>query len=77
MVVTVHLHTILRRQTPDGWQRRLDVTLLSGSTLSDLIPDLGVSLPLEAMAIEVNGRPAQPDLMLQDGDQVHLKPGIQ
>ncbi|HSG17231.1 MAG TPA: MoaD/ThiS family protein [Anaerolineae bacterium] len=74
MVVTVHLHTILRRQTPDGRQEQLDVTLLSGSTLADLIPDLGLAAAPRSMIMEVNGRPANSDHILHDGDQVHLKP---
>lgn len=74
MVVKVHLHSIFQRQTPDGWQERLEVTLLSGSTLADLIPDLGVELPLGAMIMEVNGRPATVEHILHDGDQVHLVP---
>ena len=74
MIVTVYLHTILRRQTPDGKQERLDVTLLSGSTLADLIPDLGLEAAPRSMVMEVNGRPANSDYILHDGDQVRLKP---
>ena len=74
MIVTVHLHTILQRQTPDGRQERLDVTLLSGSTLADLIPDLGVVANPGNMVMEVNGRPVDSDHILHDGDQVHLRP---
>jgi molybdopterin converting factor small subunit len=74
MVVTVHLHTILQRQTPDGMQRQLDVTLLTGSRLGDLAHDLGLSLPPEAIVWQVNGRYETSDLILQDGDQVHLIP---
>ena len=74
MIVTVHLHTLLQRRTPDGRQERLDVTLLSGSTLADLIPDLGVEADPGSIVMEVNGRPADADRILHDGDQVHLKP---
>ena len=74
MVVAVDLHTILRRQTPDGMQKRPGVTLLSGSTLADLIPDLGVAASPGSMVMEVNGRPAGSDHILHDGDEVHLKP---
>lgn len=76
MIVTVHLHTILQRPTPEGWQKQLEVTLLTGSTLADLIPDLGVALPAEALAVEVNGRPAGPDYILHNGDEVYLKPAV-
>jgi len=74
MVVTVHLHTILQRQTPDGRQRQLDVTLLSGSRLGDLVHDLGLNLPPDAIVWKVNGLDETPDCILQDGDQVHLIP---
>lgn len=74
MVVTVHLHTILQRQTPDGMQRQLDVTILSGSRLEDLAYDLGLGLPVDAIVWKVNGRHVSPDRILLDGDQVHLIP---
>ena len=72
MVVTVHLHTILQRQTPDGMQRQLDVTLLSGSKVEDLAYDLGLGLPVDAILWKVNGRRVTPDRILREGDQVHL-----
>lgn len=74
MVVTVHLDTILQRQTPDGWQKQLEVTLLSGSTLADLIPDLGIDMPVSAVRMRVNGQSVTADHVLRDGDQVHLLP---
>ena len=76
MKVTVHLHTILQRQTPEGPQRQMKVTLLSGSTLADLIEDLGVELPLEGLLLVVNGRTAPANYILNEGDQVHLMPAI-
>ena len=76
MKVTVHLHTILQRQTPEGPQRQMDVALLSGSTLADLIEDLGIEMPLEGMLLVVNGRTAPTSHILHEGDQVHLMPAI-
>lgn len=76
MNVTVHLHTILQRETPEGMQRKLDVTLLSGSSIADLALDLGVELPLEALLLVVNGRIVQATDPLQEGDQVHFMPAI-
>ena len=76
MKVKVHLHTILQRETPEGMQRELDVTMLSGSSVADLMTDLGVELPLDAMLLVVNGRLAQPTYRLQEGDQIHLMPAI-
>lgn len=76
MVVTVHLHTILQRETADGLQRKLDVTVLSGSNIKDLMADLGITLPVEAMLLVVNGRIAEPIQILQENDQVHLMPAL-
>ncbi|HIP71679.1 MAG TPA: MoaD/ThiS family protein [Anaerolineae bacterium] len=76
MKVTVHLHTILQRQTPEGLQRQLEVMLLSGSTLADLIEDLGIEMPLEGMLLVVNGRTAPSSHILNESDQVHLMPAI-
>ena len=74
MVVTIYLHAILQRQTPDGVQRQMDVTLLTGSKLEDLVYDLGLGLPLDAIVWKVNGRYETADRILRDGDQVHLIP---
>ena len=76
MIITVHLHTILQRETPEGMQRKLDVTMLSGSTVTDLLADLGVGMPWDAMLVVVNGRLANPAAALQERDHVHLMPAI-
>jgi molybdopterin converting factor small subunit len=57
-------------------QRQFDVTLLSGSTLAELIPDLGVELPLEQTVLEVNGQITGLDTVLHDGDRVNLIPTV-
>lgn len=76
MVVTVILHASLQNQTQPGWQGQFDVTLLSGSTLGELIPDLGVELPLEKTVMLVNGQQTGPSIVLQDGDLIKLIPAI-
>jgi sulfur carrier protein ThiS len=72
MVVTVTLPAIPQSPPRSDMERQFDVTLLSGSTLADLIADLGVELPLEKTVLEVNGRPTGLDTVLHDGDQVNL-----
>ena len=57
-------------------QRELEVTMLSGSSVTDLMADLGVDLPLEAMLLVVNGRLAPPTYRLKEGDHIHLMPAI-
>ena len=76
MQVTVHLHTILQRQTPAGYQRRLEVTLPAGSTVADVLRELDISLPLDALLLVVAGRSVAPDYQLQDQDDVHLMPAM-
>jgi len=74
--VTVHLHTILQRPTPEGMLRQLDVRLAPGSTVGDLLVTLEVHLPVDALLLAVNGRVAEPDQTLQEGDTVNLMPAI-
>lgn len=74
--VTVHLHTILQRETPEGIVRQLDIHLAPGSTLADLLAALEINLPLEALLLAVNGRVAEVEQALQDGDTVNVMPAI-
>jgi sulfur carrier protein ThiS len=74
--VTVHLHTILQRQTPDALLSRLEVDIASGSSLADLVHYLEVDLDPEHLLLAVNGRVASMEQTLQDGDQVNLMPAI-
>ena len=80
MVVTVTLPAIPQSPTLSGSRpqqspgRQFDVTLLSGSTVAELIPDLGVELSLEKIVLEVNGRSTGLYTVLHDGDQVKMIP---
>jgi sulfur carrier protein ThiS len=74
--VTVHLHTILQLQTPQGLVRQLIVRLPPESTLGDLLVELKISLPVDALLLALNGRVAEPDQMLNDSDVVNLMPAI-
>ena len=76
MVVRVHLHTTLQRQTPEGIVRRLDVTLPPISTLGDLLSNLAIKTDDEATLLVVNGHTADTVQALQDGDEVHLIPAM-
>jgi sulfur carrier protein ThiS len=76
MIVTVTLPAIPQSPPRSDMERQFDVTLLSGSTLADLIPDLGIELPLEETVLQINGRPTGLDTVLYDGDQVNLIPAI-
>lgn len=76
MKVSVYLHTILGRQTPQGIQRRLELELPAGSTLQDLMADLNVELAPDQIMLVVNGVMAEENRALADGDQVNLMPAI-
>jgi len=76
MLISVQLHTILQRQTPDGLVNHLDVDLEEGNTLSNLLDLLGVQRDVDALLLVVNGRLAEPSQVLQAGDQVNLVPAI-
>lgn len=76
MILTVHLHTILQRQTSEGPLRRLDVELPPGATLADLLAFLEIELSPEALLLVVNGRLVNLGHTLQDGDTVNLMPAL-
>ena len=63
--ITVHLHTILQRQTPEGLKRRLELELPQGTTLAD-----------PSFTLVVNGRIVELAYELKDGDIVNLMPAL-
>jgi sulfur carrier protein ThiS len=76
LTVTVHLHTILQRPTPQGLQRVLPVELPEKATMNDLLELLEIELPREALLLAVNGRIVDTDRHLTDGDQVRVMPAM-
>jgi len=76
LVVTVHLHTILQRQTPDGVIGQLTVELPAGCTVAELLQRLEVPLDPDALLLVVNGRVVEPDHTLAQHDKVNLMPAI-
>ena len=76
MHVEVHLHTLLQRQTPEGLARRVDVELLDGSSLLNLLSSLQIEISPEHLLFVVNGRIADVERELHDGDVVHLIPAL-
>lgn len=74
--MTVHLHTILQRETPAGVVRQLELEIAPGCTVAQLLQTLEIDLSWEALLVLVNGRLAELDLRLKGGDQVHLMPAI-
>lgn len=76
MQISVHLHTLLQRQTPSGYQSRLSVELPEGATLARLLRELQVTMEVEHLLLVVNGKAVEPEHMLREGDEVHLIPAI-
>ena len=76
MNVTVHLHTVLQRQTPAGLVRQLELSLPLGSSIDDLLVHLAIDFPLDSLLLVVNGRLVETDHILVEGDQVNLMPAI-
>ena len=60
MGVTVHLHTVLQRQTPEGLVRQLNLDIPLDSTVENLLNDLEIDFPLESLLLVVNGRLVEP-----------------
>ena len=76
MNITVHLHTILQRQTPQGLVGRMEVSMPPGSSVDDLLEHLDIELAPENLLLVVNGRMAELTQTLRDGDEVNLMPAI-
>lgn len=76
MVVVVHLHTILQQPGPQGLTSRRVVELPTGSDLAALLRLLDIQMDLQELLLVVNTRTAKPELVLNDGDEVHLIPAL-
>jgi len=74
--ITVHLHSILQLQTPEGMVNRLEVDLAPGSTMESLLLQLQIQLSPDHMLLARNGRVVDLGQTLQDGDQVNLMPAM-
>ncbi|MGB3400321.1 MAG: MoaD/ThiS family protein [Candidatus Deferrimicrobiaceae bacterium] len=76
MIVTVRLHTILRRKTPEGIIDRVELELPDGASAASVLESLGMGLRGENLLLVVNGRIVQPEHGLVDGDEVRLIPAM-
>ena len=76
MVVTVRLHTTLRRETAEGVIDRLKLDLAPRATVQGVLDALGVSLRDDAILLVVNGRIAEAKTALSEGDEVRLIPAM-
>jgi molybdopterin converting factor small subunit len=76
VVVTVRLHTTLRRETPQGIVDRLELQLGEGSTVRTVVDLLEISLREDAILLVVNGKIADVETPLAEGDEVRLIPAM-
>lgn len=76
MVVTVRLHTTLRRAGSDGTVDHLTLKLASGATVQGVLDAMGISLRDDAILLVVNGRIAEAETTLAEGDEVRLIPAM-
>ena len=76
MVVTVRLHTVLRRQTPEGIVDRLTLELADGATVATALDHLGILVQGDLILLVLNGRLVLPEQALADGDDLRLVPAI-
>ncbi len=76
ITIQVFLHTILQIQTPQGSIRNLEVSLPDGSTLSDLLKQLNITLSADQIMLVINGHVVEETYQVQNGDQVNLMPAI-
>lgn len=76
MIVHVRLHTILRRETPEGIVDRLAVELEPGATVGSLLERLEIRPAGRSILLVVNGSLVQRDHVLAGGDEVRYVPGI-
>ena len=74
--VTVHLHTILQRQTAEGTIDEIELTVPADSKVGDLLEIAGIDLGTDMLILVRNGRVVRPEDPLQDGDQINLMPAI-
>jgi len=56
MNVSVHLHTILQRQTPEGLLRQLELSVPPQSNISDLLTQLEIDFPLDSLLFSLGRR---------------------
>ena len=75
-IVEVYLHTILQRETPQGFEKQIQASLPDGSKMADLLRSLNIDLDPAHMLLVVNGKVVELDHELRDGDKINLMPAL-
>jgi len=70
--ITVHLHSKLIVETPEGKKRRLEIEIAENSRVKDLVSLLELTIEPRLLLVGINDQPAGIESRLEDGDRVHL-----
>ena len=76
MQISIRLHTILRRETPEGIIDRVTLDLPQGATVAEAVRQLEFPTRPRTMLLVVNGKIVPEDHVLAEGDELRLVPGI-
>jgi len=76
LIITIYLHTILQKQTPDGPVRSVELMMPEGSIVANVIARLEIKIDPEDLLITVNGQIAEESQSLFACDRVDLIPAI-
>jgi molybdopterin converting factor small subunit len=76
VVVTVRLHTTLRRAGPKGAVAQLTLELAPGAKVQSVLDALGIAPDEDLVLLVVNNRIAGAETVLAEGDEVRLIPAI-
>jgi len=76
LVIHIILHSIYRKETPEGLKSHLDLELEGGTTLGKVIELLGYADQIDHMLLVINGQIADRDDIPNDGDTVRIMPVI-
>jgi sulfur carrier protein ThiS len=76
MRITIRLHTILRRETPEGIVDRVELDLPEGATVAEAVGRLEIKTRPRTMLLVVNGKIVPDDHVLAEGDELRLVPGV-
>jgi molybdopterin converting factor small subunit len=76
MLIHVNLHTILQRQKSKDRREKVEINLPDGSTVADLIKQLGITLPDDALLVIIRNHLCDPHQVLSNEDTVDLIPAL-
>jgi len=76
MKITVYLHTILQKNTPEGPRHQIEMDIPDGATIGDVYTTLDLTLGVEHLLLMVNGKLVEFDQPLVGGDDVHFIPAM-